>query len=1346
MASYQIPAPPPMSLKGDVVENWREFENAWQYYIIATNLRAKLKKGDGSDDPEGMEIVAATLCTIMGPECKKVMNSLPTLSDDDKKKPARIIEELQKHFIPQRNVLYERFMFNSASQKSSESIDEYVLRLRQLSESCEFGDLKDSLIRDRIVIGTSDEGGRERLLRERPVPDLDKVIQSLRAAEISRTHKQAITGKMEAAAVDFTNKFKNRSTSSKKKPVYRRNLQIQETPKLKHTGRRDQSSNKMSSSSSSKCKWCGKDDNHFKKNCPAKDSKCYKCSKVGHYSSVCHSSKSVYEVEDEFEDIIEDSFMLGEVKSSSDDFWSVDVFIDKNITNFKLDCGSKVTIIDEKTPWLKDYKLTPVASNFLGPGGVPLSHLIKGKIPNAVLEIGNRKRVENVYVMTGQLNNLLSKSAIEALRLLKPAKEVYNVESDQKFKEEFPKLFKGLGLLKSKYRISLREGAIPYCRYTPNNIAHPLLPKVKKKLQSMVEQKVISPVTVPTEWCSGMVDIMKPNKDVRICVDLTSLNKAVKREIHPMASVEENLAKLQGSTVFTKLDANSGFWQMPLDEESRLLTTFVTPFGRFCFNRLPFGISSAPEIFQRTMTSILEGLEGVVCHMDDILIHGPTQESHDSRVREVLRRLQEAGLTLNDKCEFSKRQIKFLGHIISEKGIEADPGKTKAVQEFPRPKNVTELQRFNGMVNQLAKFIPDLANINEPLRQLLKKSQQWLWDQPQEDAFQLIKRKLVSTEILAHYNPNKRCIVAADACQDGLGGVLLQFDDSGHRRPIAYASRSLSETEKRYAVIEKEALAATWSCEKFKDYILGTTFTLETDHRPLVPLLASTDLSKLPPRILRFRLRLARYSPEVTYVQGVHQNTADALSRAPTSLPTKADLEFIEEVEEFQEASFKVIPATERRLEEIKEAQEADAICQQVLKFCLEGWPSIMPSQPLLKPYWEKKQHLTVSQGLLMFNNRIVIPTSLQLEVLDALHEGHLGITKCQGRASYSVWWPLITKQIESMVNKCHVCAKLRPEPKESLIALSFPEKPWSRIGTDLFELEGKSFVIVVDYSSRWFEFRELKNTTTIAVTTALSDIFSIHGIPEIVVSDNGPQYSSYEFKEFAKCWGFTHVTSSPLHPQANGEAERAVQTAKNILKKNANPYLGLLAYRSAPLRNGLTPSEILMSRKIRTKLPVLPDNLVPKECNKENLLEKEENYREKYSRNFNNHHRIQKLPVLQTGDKVYVRDQERYGEVTERLNQPRSYKVLTDTGSVIRRNRRSLIHTGEHSSSLRQDTPTLLSASDDSSKPSEISQNTSTTTVCPNTEPCVPSPSRIEVRRSSRVPKPNVQPEMMYY
>ena len=241
-----------------------------------------------------------------------------------------------------------------------------------------------------------------------------------------------------------------------------------------------------------------------------------------------------------------------------------------------------------------------------------------------------------------------------------------------------------------QHHINLRDDARPICLYAPRKVPHPLLPRVEEELRRMEQQGVISKVTQPTDWCSGMVVVPKANGRVRICVDLTHLNKAVKREIRPMSSVDESLAKLGKASVFSKLDANSGFWQLPLDEESKLLTTFITPQGRFAFNRIPFGISSAPEIFTRTISVILQGLDGDICHMDDILVFASNEAELDDRLRKVLQRLQGAGLTLNEKCEFGKKSIRFLGHVIDGTGVHADEQKLEAIQKFPAPTNTTE--------------------------------------------------------------------------------------------------------------------------------------------------------------------------------------------------------------------------------------------------------------------------------------------------------------------------------------------------------------------------------------------------------------------------------------------------------------------------------------------------------------------------------------------------------------------------------------------------------------------------------------------------------------------------------
>jgi hypothetical protein len=335
--------------------------------------------------------------------------------------------------------------------------------------------------------------------------------------------------------------------------------------------------------------------------------------------------------------------------------------------------------------WLQKENIEDCQQQLVGLGGTSLS--VRGYIPKCNLSIQGKTCTEAIYLLDNQRFNLLGKTAIQNLGLLQPSPEVYHVGTTIDVRSEYPKLFQGLGCLKTKtpYKIQLKKDAKPLRLYTPRKVAHPMMDAVKTQLEQMVKSGVISPITEPTEWCSGMVVVPKPNGKVRICVDLTQLNKNVMREVFPMSSVEDSLAKLQQGQVFSKLDANSGFWQIPLDPESRKLTCFITPYGRFCFNRLPFGISSAPEVFSRLMSHTLQDLPGIICHMDDVMVYGSSQQEHDSNLRAVLKRIQEAGLTLNEKCEFSKERMVFLGHVISPQGLQPDPRKLEAIRNYPAP-------------------------------------------------------------------------------------------------------------------------------------------------------------------------------------------------------------------------------------------------------------------------------------------------------------------------------------------------------------------------------------------------------------------------------------------------------------------------------------------------------------------------------------------------------------------------------------------------------------------------------------------------------------------------------------
>ena len=951
--------------------------------------------------------------------------------------------------------------------------------------------------------------------------------------------------------------------------------------------------------------------------------------------------------------------------------WSVTLLVNGRPVKFKIDTGADVTIIPRSVlRSIPGVALKPPTKTLSGAGCKTLQ--VEGQF-TAALKYHDREATEEVYAVKKLNRSLLGRPAIEALGLVQ---RVNAVQTETDVVKEFPKLFGGLGRLEEEYKIVLRDDATPYALSTPHRIAIPLLPKVKAELERMEQMGVVSRVREPTEWCSGMVVVPKADGSVRICVDLTRLNESVRREHHPLPAVEQALAQLAGAQVFSKIDANSGFWQIPLAQESALLTTFITPFGRFCFNRLPFGITSAPEHFQRRMSEILQGVTGVVCLMDDILVHGKSKEEHDQRLLIVLRRLEEAGVTLNrKKCIFAQEQVKFLGQVVDRTGVRPDPDKVSAIANFKTPTCVGDIRRLLGMTNQLGKFSPNLANTTKPLRDLLAKDSEWCWDEAQRCAFDDVRREISRSPVLALFDPCRPTTVSADASSFGLGAVLLQEQDNGEQRPVAYASRSMSPTEQRYAQIEKEALAITWACDRFADYLVGLEFHVETDHKPLVPLLGAKRLDELPLRVQRFRMRMLRYHFTISHVQGKNLVVADTLSRAPE--PGRSVQDSLEtEVEAYVDATFSSIPATERRMEEIRQHQEEDPIIRQLKVYCQNGWPERGATPGVLKPYRHVSAELTVEKGLLMRGSRVVIPASLRVEMLDKIHAAHQGITKCRERAKHSVWWPGLSRQLEETVKSCPECLKHSPLRPEPLIPSQLPQLPWQKVGTDLFEWNKSTYLLVVDYYSRWIEVARLQKQTAPEVINHTRSIFARHGIPEIVVSDNGPQFSADLYATFAREYGFEHVPSSPLYPQGNGEAERAVKTVKGLLRKSGDPYLALLAYRTTPLENGYSPAQLLMSRNLRTTLPVTREWRRPKVVAPSQLEEKEKHLKERQKRNFDQRHRARDLPRLEPGDAVWVPDRDSSGTVVEETA-PRSHIVETTAGSY-RRNRQHLIRLPE--------------------------------------------------------------------
>ena len=325
--------------------------------------------------------------------------------------------------------------------------------------------------------------------------------------------------------------------------------------------------------------------------------------------------------------------------------------------------------------------------------------------------------------------------------------------------------------------------------------------------------------------------------------------------------------------------------------------------------------------------------------------------------------------------------------------------------------------------------------------------------------FAQLNESLTSAPVLALYNSNRETTLSADASSYGLGAVLLQKQPNGELRPVAYASRAMAGVEQQYAQIEKEALATTWACERYSEFLIGKTFHIETDHKPLVSLLGQKTLDEFPPRIHRFRMRLMRFRYSISHVPGKDLITADTLSRAPVVESQEPhDKSFQDECQAYVNAVISALPVTDKRLLEIKQAKADDATCQNIQEFCIHGWPDKAKLGPEEKLYLQVATDLTIQKGLLLKGSRLVIPVAMQKTIL--------GIMKCRERAKQSVWWPGLSKQIEDLVEKCDKCSKERQNRVEPMIPSDMPERPWQTVGSDLFELNGSNYLLVVDYLS----------------------------------------------------------------------------------------------------------------------------------------------------------------------------------------------------------------------------------------------------------------------------------------
>lgn len=1210
----------------------------------------------------------------MGKEAEHIFKSLQFAENGDEKKFEKVFEKFDEYFIPKRNIIHERARFHQRAQQPGESIETFVRNLHEISEYCDFADKKEQ-IRDRLVIGISDKELSEKL-QLRSDLTLEKAVEIARQSEMVKS--QIKDQSVSATNVEAVRKHSVMGQSQ-------RNFNTSRGRGRGHrsSGGRGRGNHHGAGQSQGKCSKCNL--RHSRDHCFAKGKQCRRCHKYDHFAVCCNQNSVAEIVQPKLGGLYEETGFLGSVTTCHDDeaAWKVNLRICGKTVTFKIDSGADTSVMGKSTYRTLQYlpKLKSANTALFGPGG----RIDCLGVFTAETNFKDQNFVFPIHVIEGT-SNLLGRSAAHKFGLIK---KIDNVESS---------LFGSFGLVKCEpVRITLKDGAKPYCLTTARRIAFPLMAKVEAELNRLEKEGIIEKVERPTDWCAPMVPVLKKNGNVRICVDLKKLNEAVKREHFMLPNLDDISPRLAGSTLFSKLDASSGFYQIPLHPDSCGLTTFITPMGRYCFRRVPFGITSAPEIFQRKMTELLHGIEGVEVIIDDILIHGKTRKEHDLRLDTVLHRIHDSGLKLNrEKCEFRKTEIEYFGHSISSEGIRPSSSRVDAIRQMETPTNLTELRRFIGMVNYLGRFIPELASVISPMTDLLKSGSAWLWDQAQANAFSHVKQLLTCAPVLTFYDPQKPIVVSADASSFGLGAALFQQEGDVFK-PVAYCSRKLTSAELKYAQIEKECLASLWACEKFSRYIVGLkSFKLLTDHKPLVPLINTQDLDKAPLRCQRMLMRLRGYSLHAEHVPGKHLIVPDTLSRSPIGRPNQGDT-LAEEVECYVDLLENSRPLSDKLLEQIQQATEGDSILQEAINHTRHGWPTHMNSiyRRELRDYFVTRSELSESRGLLLYRNRIVIPETLRSEVLRSIHDGHLGLNKCRARAQDSVWWPGITQDIRNLINTCEFCqTHRRSQQREPLKYTPLPSRPWQKIAADLCELDGKHFLVVIDYFSRFIEIAFLQSTTSAQVIGKMKNMFARWGIPEELVSDNGTQFTSETFHEFAVNYKFCQTFTSPHYPQSNGEAESAVKIAKRILRQD-DIFKALLSYRNTPIEaTGKSPAELMMGRKLRTTVPTLPEWLEPEWMDRDEVFLRDLRYKERYKSGYDQHHNVRPLAELKPGDSVRIKtDKDKLwvtqGTVQEADPKTRSYVVGTPRGSY-RRNRRHLQKTDRSVFSDRYSKPVV--------------------------------------------------------